>query len=454
MQKISVDSYISSAQVSVEKLAFFDHLTGARNFPKFMLDAQRLLRKFPHKKYAFWSYDIKQFHIINTTFGGEAGDSILKQVSLLFKMFEETDNAFCRNLSDQFLGIRPYAVKDDLIAWFYSFRERLDEKRILFKKHLALDYAMGFYCIEDFEDVPPVRDMINYTMEAKKAAKRQAGIQFYFFSPELKQKIIREATLNKDKNPAFSSGEISFVVQPKVAIEPKFHIVGGEVLARWCHPFYGWVSPGEFIPLFEEDGFIIKLDRYIFNQACAWYSQNCTQGITLSNLAINVSRQGFLQDDFVEYYSSIKQAYGIADNVLELEITENILLEDYEPFRKTIVEMQARGFLCTIDDLGSGYSSLIALKSLPINVLKLDACFFQNGPGREKIIVAHLINMAKDLGIKTVAEGIEHLEQVDFLRQVGCDIIQGYIFSTPLQQEDFVELLMKDNGYITPVLPR
>lgn len=450
MQTKNTYPLLINAQNSIEKLAYSDHLTGIRNFPKFLLDAQHLLQEFPNKKYAFWSFDIKGFHAVNAVFGGDTGDMVLRRIAALFEDSEENDHVFCRNLGDQFLGIRSYVKKKDLVDWFWSLVTRLDDRKILSKKQMPGDYIMGFYCLEDFEELPAIRDMANYATLAKKVAKTQTGNQFCFFSPELKQKIIREAALMSSKEFSLSHSEVSFVVQPKVSIEAEFRIVGGEVLTRWNHPSYGWVSPSEFIPLFEKNGFIVKLDRYIFQQTCAWYSQCLRQGIALPHLSINISRQSFMQEDVLDYYSSVKQAYNIADGTLELEITENIQLENYDSFRDTILAMQSRGFTCSIDDLGSGYSSLKALKNLPINTLKLDAVFFQEGPDTErgKIIAKNLINMAQELDIEAVAEGVEHPDQITFLKKIGCNIIQGYIFSKPLLQKKFIALLTKDKGRV------
>lgn len=161
------------------------------------------------------------------------------------------------------------------------------------------------------------------------------------------------------------------------------------------------------------------------------------------SLAVNVSKAGLFQNDFVDYYTDIKDKYSIPDRVMELEFTESILAADTELFAELVVNLNARGFICSLDDFGSGYSSLNLLKNLPIDVLKLDILFFQKSRDirRERIVVSNVINMAKELDIKTIAEGVEDMDTVEFLRKAGCNVIQGYVFAKPMPQEDFEHLL-------------
>lgn len=438
-------------QYLMEKIAYSDPLTGKRNYAKFLLDVQRLLQKSTKKKYAVWSYDIKGFQRVNALFGIDLGDTVLKRVSAVFEGFEDPESVFCRASADRFVGIRSYERKQDLVNWFLSFVSQLDDRKILSKRQMPSDYAIGFYCLNDFEDQPTISDMVNYATIAKKFSKSRPGNQHCFFSLEMHQQVRRETMLLGEIESALSQGDIIFLVQPKVSIQNEFHVIGGEVLVRWNHPSWGRIPPCEFIPLFENNGFITKLDRYVFEQSCAWYAKCLTQGIAPFQLAINVSRLGFLQDDFVEYYSSVKQAYNISDSVLELEITESVPLEDYELFRSLIEDLHRYGFICSLDDFGSGHSSLNVLKNLPIDILKLDAVLFQaNNEVRRRanLVVSGLTTMAQNLCIKTVAEGIESSDQVEFLQKVGCNVIQGYIFSEPLLIDDFVCLLTNNNRNI------
>lgn len=440
----------SRSNQTLEQLAYSDPLTGARNYTKFLLDAQVLLQKPSDKKYAIWSTDLKNFRLINIIFGNALGDQVIKRIATLLEEEEGENGVFCRISADRFVGIRAYGEKRELEEWFRYLGTRLADRKVLSANRVDSGGAMGFYCLEDFEVHPAVEEMVNNAAIAKNVAKAQMGSQTCFFTSEMGEQAQREIELEANGRMALQRGEITFFVQPKVTIQNGFSIVGGEVLMRWQHPTIGWISPGEFLPVFENNGFIVEVDRYIFEQACAWYADCSIQGIPAFQLSINVSRQGLLRNDFSDYYASVKEKYGISDGVLELEFTESTPLDNYELFHNLAVELQKRGFTCSIDDFGSGYSSLKVFKDLPINVLKLDAAFFQKDGSspKEEIVVSDFINTAQKLHIKVVAEGIENAAQVRFLQNVGCDMIQGYIFCKPVSQETFIDMFTKAGGRV------
>lgn len=438
---------------SLERLAYTDTITGASNQVKFLLDADRLL-KGKDKKIAVWSFDIKRFTNINDLFGVATGDRMLKWIALMFEQLALQDSVFCRFSADLFVGLRPYREKQELHDWVLRLWVELAQQEIVPTSKMHIDSAMGFFCIEDYHGERPditITIMVNWASMARKKAKQFAGSEMRFFTEDMSEKVRWEAELEAGSRAALLHGDITFFLQPKVNIQDGCVVSGAEALARWQHPAHGWISPAEFIPLFEKNGFIIDLDRYIFDQACKWYAQERDQGTPVFQLAINVSRQGLLRADFLEYYCGVKQHYGIADGVLELEITENTVLDDYHLFQYFVGELQKRGFVCSIDDFGSGYSSLNMLKNITIDALKLDAVFLRDGidTKREQTVITHFIHMARNLGIKIVAEGVETSQQVLFLQRTGCDIVQGYYFSKPLPLTDFERLMAKTGGQLS-----
>ena len=242
---------------------------------------------------------------------------------------------------------------------------------------------------------------------------------------------------------AIERQEFRIFVQPKISIQNNNRIVGGEVLVRWDNPRKGTILPGQFISIMEREGKIILLDRYMFELSCKWLHEYLQSGNPPINLAVNVSKMGILREDFVDYYGSIKEKYEIPDGLLELEFTETVMLSDDTVFNGLVSKLHERGFICSLDDFGAGYSSLNLLKNLSIDIVKLDIMFFRksNDIRRERIVISNIINMAKELHIKTIAEGVEFTETVDFLKSAGCDIIQGYVFARPMPLEDFERLL-------------
>lgn len=443
---------MSKSREDLEHLAYTDLLTGLRNFNKFMLDTDAILKENPKNRYAFWSFDIKKFNFINDIFGSATGDKVLQRAADELNADEGYDTFCCRVAADQFAGIRPYSSTTELREWYWRVCQSLTENRqVIPDNRMRIDTAMGFYCVDEFDEMPPVDDMVNRAVIAKKRAKAKAGSEVGFFTREMGEQLRWESELEAGGESALANGEITFHIQPKVSIQDGFKIIGGEVLARWQHPLHGWVSPGEFIPIFERTGFVVDLDRFIFEEACKWLVAVQKRGMPPIRLSINVSRQGLLRDDFITHYTSVRKRYDIPEKALELEFTESMMLEDYDLFHASVLEIQDKGFLCSIDDFGAGYSSLNVLKNLPIDILKLDAAFFRETADtrREHVVVENFITMAHELGIHTVAEGVESKEQVEFLQHVECDIIQGYVFSKPLRKGDFEELMRTTGGVLT-----
>ena len=206
------------------------------------------------------------------------------------------------------------------------------------------------------------------------------------------------------------------------------------------------IPPDQFIPLFEHNGMITQLDRLMFEKACAWLHAYLKEGRPPINLAVNVSRLDLFQDDFLDWYTAVKQRYAIPDGLLELEFTESVMLKDDQIFLHVVEELRRRGFICSLDDFGSGYSSLNILKNLPIQVLKLDILFFRQSVdiGRERIIIRNILTMAHELQMKTIAEGVETAEQVEFLKAAGCDIVQGYVYFKPMPLASFDQVLREE----------
>lgn len=439
---------MSNNQKALENLAYYDQLTGLRNYTKLILDTRTMLRHRTGRKYAVWSFDVKKFNNINDIFGVQKGDRVLMRIADIVKEEEDNNTLAGRIAADQFVGLRPYRKKDELTAWFDHICGELADRHVLALNEMRLDVSMGIYCVDEFPRNLTEEEMINRASIAKKEAKEMAGSQAVFFTKQMGDTLHWEAELEAGGSTALQNGEVIIHLQPKVAIQNGYRISGAEVLARWNHPQHGLVSPGEFIPLFERNGFIVELDRYIFEQACSWLADYTDRTDADIRLAVNVSRQGLLREDFLTYYSGVKRKYGIADKVLELEFTESVIFDDDARFADIVCKLRNAGFVCSIDDFGSGYSSLNVLKNLPIDVLKLDARFFKDSDDivRERIVIANFITMAQKLSIKTVAEGVETAEQVEFLKKAGCDVVQGYIFSKPLPPADFETLAARNDG--------
>lgn len=431
-------------QHTLETLAFTDPLTGCRNFYSFKKEARRILSNTDLTAYAVWYCDIKKFKFINDVLGYEEGDRILTNIAYLFQ--DETPNSlFCRVSADNFVGLYKYKHREELQYRFEKLVESLQQQEMSYNRRLSTELCMGVYCLLEDDRFISVDHMVNRANIAQKYIKNQPGNQFGFYDREIRNKVVEETELESEIEGAIERGEFKIFVQPKISIQGNNEIAGGEVLVRWQNPGKGMIPPGQFIPIMERAGKIVILDRYMFELSCKWLHHYLKSGKKAINLAVNVSKIGMLRDDFVDYYGSIKEKYKIPDGLLELEFTETVMLNDDMVFNHLVEKLHEKGFICSLDDFGAGYSSLNLLKNVSIDIVKLDIMFFRKSSDikRERIVISNIINMAKELRIKTIAEGVEYTETVEFLKSAGCDVIQGYVFAKPMPIEEFEKLLLE-----------
>ncbi|RHP34891.1 bifunctional diguanylate cyclase/phosphodiesterase [Lachnotalea sp. AF33-28] len=434
----------------LEELAYTDPLTGNWNLNKFRTVVQDYIRKRHDRDFVVWYCDIKKFKYFNDMFGYHEGDRILKCLSSVFLDSVNEDEYFCRTSADNFVGIIGQISRAEFTDWFDRLAAAVNYWGETDARGFCLEIVIGAYCAGEFVEHLSLNDMIDRAKIAQESVKEMGGSRVAFYSEEMRGLVYRETELESRMRAALKNREFVLYFQPKVNIQQQDRIAGAEVLARW-QTDQELISPGVFIPVFEKNGFIVSLDRYMFENACIWLADHLKNGGQELNIAVNVSRLGLLQPDFVDYYVSVKNRYGIPDGLLELEFTESIILEDIDIFCSAVLELKKQGFLCSLDDFGAGYSSLNILKNLPLDILKLDVLFFREGVDikRERIVISHVVSMARELRMRTIAEGVESVEQVDFLRNIGCDVVQGYVFAKPMPVEKFRPMLERcRDGYI------
>ena len=255
---------------------------------------------------------------------------------------------------------------------------------------------------------------------------------------------MEDKKIENDMYRALKKREFKVYMQPKVDLQTGV-LSGAEALVRWDHPELGLMGPDKFIPMFEKNGFIVNLDKYVFEEVCSNMSRWIKAGYDVVPVSVNVSRLHFLNSNFVSEYNKIKKKYRISDDLIEIEITESVVFSNNNEEVFTVMkEFRNEGFEISMDDFGSGYSSLGLLKEMPIDTLKLDKLFLNNiEEYSSQIIVGNIINMAKNLNLNVVSEGVETYMQVDFLRDIGCDMAQGFIFAKPEPMDEYEELIKK-----------
>ncbi len=419
-----------------------DKLTSGINYEKFLSDAQKKIEKSDENYAAFYA-DIQNFKYINDTFGYDVGDQLLMYVSQRIKdAVSGIGGLYARISADNYTILIPYKDKNEFVEHIYSIIDDICWFEPIQRENYKPEIYVGIYCTGDDENDLTISEMIDRANMAQKSVKGSTEYHIAFYTEEIRERVIAEKELERRMESALSNGEFKAFFQPKYQVSTG-EIVGAEALVRWDSPESGFMSPGKFIPLFEQNGFIINLDQYVFETVCKNIREWIDNGVKVVPVSVNVSRLQFYRIDFVKHYTKIKDKYNIPDGLLELEFTESIVFENLAILRKIVSNLKAAGFTCSIDDFGSGYSSLNILKNLPMDTLKLDKLFFDDSENitRDKALISSVITMSRALNMKTVAEGIENWAQVAFLKEIGCDIIQGYVYSEPIPHARFTNLL-------------
>ena len=418
-----------------------DKLTGALNIERFCADAQKIMSEHPQLKFAVAYIDFDNFKYINDVFGYEVGDRILKEYTQLMQASLRENELFARNMADCFAVLRCYEDREEMLRSQKETDAAFLKTEVLPDKH-NMSVVCGFCCVEDVLEKLDVQDLIDRANYAKKTIKNVAGEYYALYNESIRRKMFAEIRISDRMESALTNREFVVYLQPKVT--PSDGIIrAAEALVRWKKPEGGFYMPGEFIPVFEKNHTIAILDQYMFEAVCSFLSQRIKENKRVVPISVNVSKIRFYTPGFVESYTEIRDRYEIPYNMIEIEFTETVACENPEYMLRIVRELHENGFLCSLDDFGSGYSSLGMLKDISIDILKLDALFFRDSIDMSKAetIIQGLLQMIRRLDIKTVAEGIETAEQVELLWESGCDLIQGFYFYKPMPAEEFARLL-------------
>ena len=425
----------------MERAAFVDSITGGMTNVAFRLRCEKLLPKAPAGTYSIVLLNIKNFKLINDYFGSDRGDAVLTCVMKALDAGLEGNAFAARADADSFFLCLEAGNRQEVEQQIDVLKERILRQIGELSWHQNAPYAFvlqpGAYVVEEPDLEITIMQDRAYTACRSRTAYEDGVCKFYDAS--MMARMRREEELNNLFDAAIAGHEFVINLQPKVNLKDG-RIGGAEALVRWIHPQQGMIYPSEFIPLFEENGKICRLDLYVFEEACRAMQARMREGKPLYCVSINVSRQHFGDAHFLDTYDEIAGRYGIPRDKLELELTESIFFDEQgiENTQAQIREMHRLGFHCSLDDFGSGYSSLGLLVKFDIDVIKLDRRFFQDIANRKcREVIAAVAEMARGIGISTVAEGIETQEQLALLRDVGCDMVQGYIYSKPLSVADF-----------------
>lgn len=423
-------------------IAFSDPVTGGLSETKFHFDAEKLIRSAPSKTYTLAMVDVKNFKLINETFGSDNGDRLLRYIHDALSRLIGEGELVCRTFADDYALLLKNRDQQAIMALAEQISTEINRFNSQRSHKYYLAITMGAYEIDDRKlPILFIQDRANLARKESEVHLSNTNHLYScaFYSEEDRKRLYREKEMENQMDSALASNEFEAYLQPKLDISSG-RIVGAEALVRWNNPARGLVPPNDFIPFFERNGFIIQIDLFVFEQVCDRLRRWIDAGITPICISVNLSRVHLNDPDFLAPFITIKDRYAIPTEYLEFELTESLLTENIALVISSINRIHDAGFSCSLDDFGSGYSSLNLLADVPVDTVKLDGNFFQTlkmTDYRKRTIIESIIDVAKKLKMTTVAEGIETKEQLAYLRWIHCDQAQGYVISKPLPVDMF-----------------
>lgn len=412
-----------------------DKLTGLYSREFFYRYAAAILEENPHTEFDIICSDVENFKMVNELHGIQKGDEVLAYLAGCFrKYFTRRTELCCR-------------LRGDIFAALVEHRQDLEEEEFLkgflqdSEKAPISNLVVKFGIYEKVERELQVSAMCDRAVLALERIKRHYGQVISRYDDSLRVELLREKHLLDNMEAAIRERQFVVYFQPKYHIESG-RMVGAEALVRWEHPEFGFISPGEFIPLFEKNGFITKLDCYVWEEACRCLKDWENKGLCIVPVSVNISRVDFGAPDLMECLIGLVKKYGIETKMLHLEVTESAYTDNPRQIVETVDRLREHGFVIEMDDFGSGYSSLNMLGDLLLDVLKLDMKFMsEKRIVQDKSILSFIINLGKHLNLDVIAEGVESEEQVQKLKALGCCYAQGFYYAKPMPGELFETFL-------------
>ena len=455
---------VAKTQKRMTKILFTDPVTDGNNWPYFQTYATRRLQKYRNAKkpYALVKLRLERYQNFCACYGVDEGEELLEHIyrflkarigmTDLFARYGEADFGLlltCEGLTEENFEVNLNRRMRTLMAELTGLKPEYKihfHAGVVFIPPAEVEATKSLFSfLGKGREQVDIDQMYNYAGSALEETHCNDGCQIGFFNEKLLEDQAWEHFVESHMEEALDKEEFEVYIQPKYnPIDGR--LVGAEALARWRHPEKGLIPPGRFIPIFEENGFITKLDDYMISHVAKLQAQWTIKKVKQVPVSVNVSRAHFSQEGLAEHICQLVDAYGPRHELIELEVTESAFFDDKDILIRTVKELKSYGFPVSMDDFGAGYSSLNSLKDIPLDVLKLDGEFFRGDDedGRGAVVVQEAIRLARGLHMRVVAEGIEREDQVKFLAKEGCDMIQGFYFAKPMPVEDFEKQVERD----------
>lgn len=417
----------------------YDKLTGLYSKEFFYQQVRNTLLDNPGKEYDIICSDVENFKLINDIFGVPAGDRLLCRIADTYRKLVG-DGGFCgRFNADRFACLmeRRFSYTDEV------FKKASEHVNTLFaSKNVVIKW--GVYPVTD--PALSVEQMCDRAFLVVRNIKGKYGRYFAAYDDELRNRLLREQEITDSMEESLEKEQFIVYLQPKYRLTDS-SLAGAEALVRWNHPDWGFQPPSEFIPIFEKNGFITKMDQYVWDKTCRVLRTWKDKGYPEIPVSVNVSRADVYHADLAEILMKTVESNGLSPQALHLEITESAYTENPNQIIDTVSNLRQLGFVIEMDDFGSGYSSLNMLNRMPLDVLKLDMKFIQSETAKpaEQGILHFIMDLARCMKLSVIAEGVETEEQLNRLKEIGCDYVQGFYYGKPMPTEEFEELLKNIN---------
>ena len=428
---------------------FRDSLTGLDRYEAFLEKLQKAIDNIGDRRISVIYTDIKHFKYINDTYGYQVGDALLRD--FVAEMVKDNPYMICcsRVYSDNFIaaGYIPESSTNKELSEFVSTVNREREAKFR-EKYLnsRLQFCTGISIVDKDSRSLDAETVVSNANLARKVAKELEDECCVLFDNSMMEGIKREVEITSQVPKAIANHEFKVYYQPKIETET-FDLIGAEALVRWQKPDGSFIYPDQFIPFVERSGQVKDVDYYVYREVFRFLADRIAAGKKVVPVSLNVSRVHLSKMGILEYVKDLFEEYKIPPELVEFELTESIYLDNTNKALELVDGLHKFGTKVSMDDFGSGYSSLNLLSRLPIDVIKLDKVFLKGDTLQEsdKIVISCVVDMARRLSIVSLCEGVETLEQSDYLKEIGCQIHQGYYFSRPVPQEKFEEIIDKYN---------
>lgn len=433
---------------TVQKLKFLlakDPLTHMPNLDSFVQMTEKMLQSHPDLSYALIRMDIDKFRMINQMYGTKEGDNILRYIGVKIQEWagpvQET-STYCRISSDLFCICMP--AEADSIQEIIDFIQT-SLRAYPIKFDIIMSFGVYITCEEDRKEQVTVSTLMDRAASAQRTVKNSYVNHIAYYDNVIRKKEIAERIIISEMKKALETNQFQVYLQPKCEMDTG-RIIGSEALVRWIHPSQGIISPGEFIPVFEKNGFISELDYFVLRTTCQMIRRWLDGGKKVYPVSVNVSRTDLYNPNLLEQIKACVAEYDVPHDLIAFELTESAFVSDNMQLYNLAKLLRENHFHVMMDDFGSGYSSLNSLREIPVDVLKIDLKFLppSSDDRRGNVILHSVVEMANRLGLEVIVEGVETIEQADFLLSIGCRNAQGFYFYRPMPVSEYERCLEEE----------